>query len=395
MDRPRKANAVHMTAQGWQIVPRGGVPFVRSGSTHPLPIPVKGGDIRELQSVLNVQPEDFVLVAGWQLQVLNPEGPYPLLAIEGGSTNGKTTASKTILWTVDNNPTGLRSARTENDLYIGARNNHAVGFDNLSSMPANMADTLCKLSTGIAVGARRLYTDDEEHAFYAIRPILFNGIPTDLAERTDLATRVIRLYIPPIPAKLRRGDKELKAAFEEMGPRVLGALCDGLVGALRNEAGIKIEEPARLADFERFAEAGCRAMGFTDWTFVNRYKQNREGSMQFAADASPVGRAVQRFLASSRKGYSGDMTGLYSKLETWRERTVADRDWPKDAARLSTALRGLRQALAGKGIDLEVEVDLRPNGPQHGVTVHWREEKIAIAPAASAAAGVLQFRRRL
>jgi hypothetical protein len=169
-------------------------------------------------------------------------------------------------------------------------------------------------------------------------------------------------------------------------------LCDGLVGALRNEAAIVIEEPARLADFERWAEAGCRAMGFTDWTFVNRYKQNREGSMQFAADASPVGRAVQKFLAKKPAGYSGGMSELLTKLGSHREAGVADRDWPKDGARLSTALRGLRQALAGKGIDLEVEVDLRPGGPQHGVTVHLRGEKIAaVAPVAA----VLPFRRRL
>jgi hypothetical protein len=55
-----------------------------------------------------------------------------------------------------------------------------------------------------------------------------------------------------------------------MKGRLFGALCDGLVGALRDWRTIEIEERARFADFEAFAEAGCRAMGFRAWAFVDR-----------------------------------------------------------------------------------------------------------------------------
>jgi hypothetical protein len=46
-----------------------------------------------------------------------------------------------------------------------------------------------------------------------------------------------------------------------MWPGVFGALLDGLVGALRGWRDIRVKEPARLMDFVRFTEAGCRAMG--------------------------------------------------------------------------------------------------------------------------------------
>ena len=52
----------------------------------------------------------------------------------------------------------------------------------------------------------------------------------------------------------------------------------------------------RLMDFEQFAEAGCRAMGFKQWEFVEAYKANRHGSMVVAAEASAVGRAVIAFM---------------------------------------------------------------------------------------------------
>jgi hypothetical protein len=84
------------------------------------------------------------------------------------------------------------------DLLVSARNNWAVGFDNLSWMSADWADTFCMIATGIASGTRAHYTNDEEHVFVVKRPILFNGIPTDLAERTDLASRAIGLEIPPL-----------------------------------------------------------------------------------------------------------------------------------------------------------------------------------------------------
>jgi putative DNA primase/helicase len=263
-------NAVHITGKGCSVVKCPGVRFIRSGTLRPLPVPIRGGKIQELQSVLNVRPEDFVLVAAWLLQALNPEGAYPLISAEGESTNGKTTVCNMLLGLVDPNLTGLRSVKTENDLYIGAKNNHAVGFDNLSRMNATLADALCKISTGIAIGARKLYTDDEEYAFYARRPMVFNGIPTDLTERSDLATRTVRLRIPPIPANKKRGDRSLWDDFNDMKGRLFGALCDGLVGALRDWRTIEIEERARFADFEAFAEAGCRAMGFRAWAFVDR-----------------------------------------------------------------------------------------------------------------------------
>jgi hypothetical protein len=367
-----ECNAIHATAEGWRIVPHAGVPFVRTGNIRPLPIPVRGGNIQELQSVLNVRPDDFALVVGWLLQVLNPVGPYPVLSCEGASENGKTTVSRMILQTVDPNPVGLRSASNENAFYIGAKNNHAVGFDNVSRMYEDMADAICKISTGTAVGARKLYTDDEESAFYAERPILINGIPPDLTERSDLASRTIRLYIPPIPMEKRRGLKVLWTEFEEMWPRLLGALCDGLVGALRNADTITIDEPARLADFEVWAEAGTRAMGFPEWTFVARYRQNRMGSMRSSADADQVGRAVQKFLAKQPDGYMGSMTDLLEKLNRYKD-NEKDRKWPTDATRLSGSLRRLVRPLAGKGIEVEVEVDLRPDGPQNGVILEWQE----------------------
>src|SRR6516162_6303753 len=139
-----------------------------------------------------------------------------------------------ILRTVDPRTTELRKPRKVEDLLIAARNNWTIGFDNFSWMSWEFSDTLCMIATGISSRARTLYTDDEEHTFTVRRPVIFNGIPGDLTERSDLASRTIKLEIPRIVQ--RRTKSDLEREFEAIWPGVLGALLDGLVGGLRDQS---------------------------------------------------------------------------------------------------------------------------------------------------------------
>ena len=302
--------AVKVTAGGWDVVDQADVAFVRTPNMSGFPVPVRGGNIKSLQSILNVRASELVLAVAWLLQSLNPVGPYPITNVVGSSENGKTTLTRMMGQIVDPNTLGPRKARRVDDLLITARNNWVLTFDNLSAFSQEWSDTLCMLSTGIGTGGRALYTDDEEHAFRVERPVLFNGISQDLTKNPDLGSRVIRLLSPPIEG--RRTEQELDAEFARLWPTMLGALVDGLVGALAGQAEIVVDEPARLMDFEKFAEAGCRAMGFKEWEFVEAYKLNRRGLMILSAEAHPVGRAVMKFLKGNREGYAGRMMDFMS-----------------------------------------------------------------------------------
>src|SRR5262245_46634524 len=308
----REWNAVKVTAEGWSVVRNARVPFIRTATMRPLPIPQPGGSIQDLRRVLNVQPSDFVLVAAWLLQTLNPVGDYPFINVHGESEVGKTFMCNIILRTVDPRTTELRKLKKIEDLMVSAKNNWTLGFDNFSWMSKDFADTFCMIATGISSGARALYTDDEEHTFTVRRPVIFNGIPGDLTERSDLARRTIKLEIPRIIQ--RRTKVDLEREFEKIWPGVFGALLDGLVGGLRDQGSVKVDDPARLMDFEQFAEAGCREMGFKKWEFVEAYKANRHGSMVVAAEASTVGRAVMAFLQFHPEGFRGQMQTLYGLL---------------------------------------------------------------------------------
>jgi hypothetical protein len=339
----------------------------------PLPEPKRGGDVRKLARVLNLSAANFVLAVGWLLQVLNPIGAYPLICVSGQSEAGKTTICRMLLRVADPNRTGLRRIKTIEDLLIAAKNNWALGLDNLSAVWAMLADALCTLSTGIATGGRKLYTDDEESAFEVQRPVLLNGIPAELVERSDLASRTIKMDIVPIRKEDRIGDAELNQIFEEVWPEVLGALLDGLVGAMRGWRDIRVAEPARLMDFEKWAEAGCRAMGFREWEFVDRYRENRDAAMAAAAEAHPIGRAVLKLMGIKKHregGWRGSMSSLYEALDLWRE----GKYWPSDPTRLASAMRRVAKPLEVVGLEVDVKQDLRKEGlGQKGVVIQWRK----------------------
>jgi putative DNA primase/helicase len=376
--------AVRITADGWKVEDNPRVAFVRSGPMLPLPEPKEGGSIEPLRGVLNVQHGDFVLAVGWLLEVLNPIGPYALVNVCGPSEVGKTITSKLLLRAVDPNITQLRRpSRKVEDLLIAARNGWTIGIDNVSWMTAEMADHLSMIATGISSGTRAHYTNDEEHVFTVKRPVLFNGIPSELIERSDLASRTIKLQILPITK--RRTEAELEEEFAAIRSEVFGALLDELVASLRDAHKVDVErdrglKAARLIDFERSAEAGCREMGFRDWEFVDAYYANRQGLLIISVEGSCVGRAVLAFINTKggRKGFCGKMSDLLKKLNPYNN---GARDWPINETRLSSALDRLIQPLAAVGIDCTLRVDLRrlhretrdeEHDTQKGVILAWR-----------------------
>jgi hypothetical protein len=72
------------------------------------------------------------------------------------------------------------------------------------------------------------------------RPQLLNGIPDDLANKTDLAKRAIVLELPEFEEDEQIGEEEFWSGFEEARPRILGALLDGMVGALSDARKVEL-----------------------------------------------------------------------------------------------------------------------------------------------------------
>ena len=107
--------------------------------------------------------------------------------------------------------------RDERELFIVASHSHVLAFDNLSGLPPWLSDTLCRLTSGGAFSARRLFTDQDEILFAAARPVILNGIE-DVITRPDLADRAVLLMLPPIAERQRRPEHALWQEFELARP---------------------------------------------------------------------------------------------------------------------------------------------------------------------------------
>jgi putative DNA primase/helicase len=336
------------------------MPLIRPAGLGALPVPQRVPDAQDaLRRLLNVRPgqggrpsDDFMLAAAWLVAALYPEGPFALLALDGEQGSGKTTAAKMLRRLVDPNTADVQAVpKDERDLVIAARNGRVVALDNLSSLSPEMADALCRLATGSGLGERALFTNGEEHVAYAQNPVLLNGIPSLLA-RGDLADRAIAITLPAIPDDQRRPEVEVWQDFDAAAPGILALLLDALVLALRDAPGLKLARLPRMADFARVACAAAPAFGWTVEQMLAAMADNRAGAVAGVIEADPIAAAVQAFAAEE-----GIWQGTASELlEVINRRTPSERqrerDWPKDATRLSGRLRRVAPALRRAGVDL-------------------------------------------
>jgi hypothetical protein len=340
--------AVEIAADGWRIVNNPPVYFRRSKGALPLPHPEQGGSLAELRQFVNVSNGDeWVLLLAWLIGAYHPTGPYAHLALSGAQGSAKSTLARLLRRLVDPHTTELRRApERPEDVALPTRHNRVLAFDNLSHMPDWLSDMLCTLSTGGADTRRELYTNDEEVSFNAKMPAIFTGIG-ELAVRGDLLERTILLY--PQPPARRQTEKQVYTAFEKTAPRILGALYAALSMALRNH--VQLENPDRMADFEEWVVAAEPALGVEPGTFLAAYRRMLGGANQLALEASPVGRAVLRFM-QSHTTWLGTATELLSKLgQSSTDHT--DKRWPIDGIRLSNALKRVEPQLKEAGILVE------------------------------------------
>jgi uncharacterized coiled-coil protein SlyX len=352
-----KWQAIEISAQGWSVVDNPPVKFVRSVGMQSLPTP-RAGTIDALRPFVNVASEDdFVLYVAALLGALVPSIPYVILIVSGEQGTSKTTMCNIFRSLVDPNTAAVRSLpRREQELFISAANSWLLVFDNVSYIPAQISDALCRIATGASFVTRRLYTDDEEVLLTACRPVLMNSIPS-IAERPDLLDRAIILTLPVIDPEKRRPEREFKKAFEDAAPGILGAICGGLCAVLRNRSSVNLENAPRMADFAECITAAEEGLGWPSGTFMKAYEANRLLAMTDLAAQDPVIEAIRRMLTTQLEIIQPAAMLLRTLTNALTEKEAQRRDWPKQPNQLSRALRRLAPVMRSMGIDIDLDYD--------------------------------------
>lgn len=360
--------AVEISVSGWRVVASEAVPvkFVRKDNAAALPYPVAGGSIETLRQLLNVRTEeDFRLLVSWLVGAFNPDGPYPVLILQGEQGSAKSTTVRVLRSVVDPAVEPLRAPpRDERDLAIAASGNWTPALDNLSGMRGWLSDALCRLATGGGFATRELFSDDREVIFSAKRPVILNGIDS-LGAAGDLRNRSIIVELPPIPPDKRRTEREFYRELEEARPKVLGSLLDAASAALRNRDRVKLQEPPRMADFAVWATAAEEALGWEPGAFGVAYVGNQTEATELALDNDPVAEAI-RTLLKERDEWTGTSTQLLNELgHKVAEDVKHSASWPRAANSLTNRLRRLAPALREFGI--EYGDDRAPGGSRQRI----------------------------
>jgi hypothetical protein len=209
-------------------------------------------------------------------------------------------------------------------------------------------------------------------------PVIINGIPGNLAERDDLIDRTVTFSFSLLGDKLMSDDVFWRQ-FEEARPRLLGALLDGVVGALRVRRDFQGNNDAagaqllggwkpRFVDFAVFAEAACRAMGFPEGAFAEAYKNNQNYALRYYAEQNPVCVGIHGLIAA--KGpFRGYPEQLYDAIKPYAQKCVVrlpgSASWlmREGLPRAEPALLKLYRIRVTKGVWIDV------NGNNNGVEI--------------------------
>ena len=341
--------AIEVDEDGWSIVDDAPIAFRRGPNTAPLPFPVESDGIDTLRRYVNVDDDDWPLVAAWTVNTFRPIGPYPVLAFVSSAGSAKSTATRVLKSIIDPAGAALRpQPRDIRDLMVAAKHSWVLAFDNVSYLNQDVSDALCRLATGGGYTTRLLYSDDEEAIFEAQRPIVMNGI-ADAIQAPDLMDRAIIVSPPDIRNGKRKEESAFWRDFRRDHGRILGEFLNAVSAALRNLPNTKLDELPRMADFAMFATAAAPALGHID--VLEQYAQQREESMQTLFESSKLAQVL-----ASVAPFEGTATELLSAIDNViDEETRKDKYWPKTANRLGTAVRRLSPVLAAQGVLIDWE----------------------------------------
>jgi hypothetical protein len=349
-------SVVKVTRENWQVISAeaADVRFRRTKGMLPLPEPTNGSLMDSLREFINVSDTQWPLFLAALIACFRPDRPFPVLALHGEQGSAKTTTARIFRALIDPNKASLRSEpKDERDLMIAAKNGWVIAFDNLSRIPPLLSDAICRLATGGGFGTRKLYENDEEVLFDAMRPVILNGIE-ELATRSDLLDRAIVLTLAAIPDNKRQMQGELWERFELQRPGLLGALLDAVSNALLNVSNVRLDHPPRMADFAQWATAAECALGLQNGEFMRAYSGNREIANDLALEASTTSAALLAFI-DRHEYWKGTSSELLSELNSLpgNEEIKRQRGWPKSPQAMGSILKRIASNLRAVGIRAE------------------------------------------
>lgn len=354
---------IRVDAEGWAIVKgASGFLFQRPPSMKPLVRPVRGGNVENLKPFVNVpDDESFRLLVAFLVSTFRPETPFVFMLLNSTEGGAKTTTARFCKNLVDGIGSEVRTMpKDEEGLWVSAASNHLLTMDNLTNSPAWLSDAICCLCTGAERGARKMYSDGDEHVMRAKRPIIMTGIEVG-GLRQDAMSRALVFDLPRIKDGDRRTEAELEQLFKDAAPGIFGALLDLLVLVLKRLPVVRAKKLAlpRMADFAQLAMACSPGLCMSDEEMLEAYSRNIANVFEETVDSDVFSQAVVNL--ANRGGVEGKWREVLNKIEDAAEfsfdgfgKKKIPQWWPASGRGLSSYLRRCASGLEHHGVIVEL-----------------------------------------
>jgi hypothetical protein len=349
--------AIEVTKDGWRVVQNPPVMFRRGAGARPLPMPVRGGTLDALRSLVNAGDDSqWLLMLSWLVGAFLPQGAFSHLVLNGGQGSAKSTTALVLQSMLDPSDAGLNSPpKDECDATVSALHAGLLAYDNLSGCRAELADVFCRFSTGQGYRTRTFYENLGVTVVSVKLPILLNGIDSTVM-RGDLLERSIMLKLPVITSKTRLTEEGVWDTFARVHPGCLGALLDAVSTGLRNLPNTTLTDAPRMSDFCKWIVACEPALPWKSGQFLATYMGKLQDANRDLAESDSVAVAILEWADQKLKpGASVDVVAkdlLIALNVVTRDCPKDLKHWPASPEALAFRLPRLAPVLRAQGIEV-------------------------------------------
>ncbi len=303
---------------------------------------------------LNIkEEEDRVLLHVWVVTNFIPEIPHPVAVFHGPQGSAKTTHSKMIKAIVDPQEAEVLSIpRDVGELAQVLTHHHLCVFDNLSSLPGWVSDSLSRAVSGDGFSKRKLYTDSDDIVFRYRRCLILNGINV-VATRPDLLDRSIILGLDRL--RTMRTEEEVWGSFSDALPDIRATVFSILSRAMKIKSKVNLATLPRMADFTVWGHAVAQAMGIEKELFLRIYHANIGRQFSIVIEDSVVASALVAFMETREewKGQPGELLQKLAETAEYVGINTKGKGWPSQPNGLTRQLRRLKVTLEAVGLRVE------------------------------------------
>ena len=364
---------------GWRVTQNAPLRFRWPKGMQPLPVPEYGGNIDDLRECINAEdPAVWMMMISWLLYAMHPpKRPYPVLVLTGEQGTAKSTTSRMLRLLIDPHfslISSISAMKDAEDMTTLCHTSHMLGFDNLSGLHGWQSDLLSQIATDGSIPRRKRYTDNETAVTQALCPMILNGIDESLGKE-DFQSRSIRCNLPYIQSKSRKDEEAIWTRYNEIRPKMIGALCTMLSVALRERPKVQVGELPRMADFAKWiiaAENGG-AMPWDKGSFLLNYFGNIKEISESALEANPVALEIIRLLHETPVIESSATELLETLNNKAKFESKSHFAWPSAPNKLSAMLNRIAPVLRDNHVNINLN-GRRGSGRQRYIKI------MAVAP---------------